>query len=153
MSNAYCSIADLEIYVDARTTGMLSNDDGVRDARAATVQAQLDAAAAELDTHLAARVTLPLAVVSPILTQWVARRVKGMLYGRRSDKPRAVDDDTTWCDNWLKGWDEGRYALPNVSRDTFEPALTGRAKTINRRPVTGLLTGTDRDWDLNPNCD
>ncbi len=113
---AYCSIAQLGSFVDTRTLTQLSGDDNSVTANNANLQTLLDAAASELDSHLAGRIAMPLASVPPMLTRWVAIKTIDRLYGRRVDRPKSLAADLQWCDDWIADFEAGRISLPGVSR-------------------------------------
>lgn len=117
MSNAYCTPSQLFALYDERTLGMLSNDDNTRAANTSRVQTILDIQASELESHLAGRYALPLAIVPAVLTKWVAAKAASQLFGRRSDKPKGVTLDEQWADNWIKQLKDGDVSLPSVDTD------------------------------------
>lgn len=116
MANAYLTITQLRSYYDTRQLAQLSNDKGGKDSDETTLQLLCDTAASELESHLSARITLPLATVPLVLTRWCAARVADMIWGRRNDRPKQVDADKAWADDWLEKWDSGLVSI-GVARD------------------------------------
>lgn len=125
---------------------MLSNDDNSRDPVADTLQAHLDDAASELDTHLGTWLELPL-TVSPlpaVLTRIVAVKAVGYLFMRRADKPKGLQAELEWTDKWLEQFDIGQILLPGTQRRvTSITYTTSKAARLATGPY-GLLTEGSR---------
>src|SRR5688500_13184536 len=115
--NDYCTVAQFFAFHDRRVMKQLSGDENDPNGNAANVQLVLDAAASRLDSYLSGRVSLPIASPPPaFLTMLVSDMAAGRLYGRRSDKPKAVDLAEKAAEEWVKDFSEGRAQIPGVAR-------------------------------------
>jgi phage gp36-like protein len=122
MSNPYCTIAQLYDMYDLRAVANLSNDTNSTSPLVSRIQNILDMQAGEMESYLSGRVTLPLSIISPVLTKWVAVTTAARLYARRADKPKEIMSDEEWAKAWMDLFITGKVNLPGVDR-SFAPAL------------------------------
>lgn len=143
MANVYCSISQLENYIDERQLAQLSNDTNSDTRNDTKVQALLDAEASELDGILTGRFPLPLTTVPAVLTKWVAVRVIKRLYSRRQDLPGDVKEDFAWSEEWRDLLLARKISIPNMtqpqpvlysSEDMAGKSITDNVRYFDRRP-------------------
>jgi len=138
--NEYCTIDQLKSFYDVRSLVMLGNDDGGREINSTIFQNNLDACASELEAHLGAQIALPLDVVPMVLTRWVATKALERLYARRGDRPKSIEGDIEWANEFLEAWDAGSLYLGG-SRHTKSLTFTdATAKQLSAGP-RGLTIG------------
>jgi len=125
-ANPYCSVQQLGMLYDIRSVSQLSNDKNSRQANQPNIQFILDVQAGELESVLYGRYDLPsvwaLNPIPFILTKYVAATAAGRLWGRRSDKPKAISADEQWAEDWLKGIMNGSMSIPFLEREA-QPVL------------------------------
>lgn len=128
MSNPVCSIVQFFRTYDVRTMSMLSNDVNAKEMLAANIQFALDTQWSELRSIIGDR--YPLANYEPptsapvplILTKWVAATTAIRMFARRNDRPKQLDADEKWAEDWLTRILSGAYTIPD-SQPTGLPAL------------------------------
>lgn len=140
MSNAYCSLTQLGWFFDTRSSGMLSNDANSKNADVVAMQALLDTAAAELESHLSGRVALPLTEIPLMLTRWVAAKTAQMHYGRRGGEPKQIASLIEWADKWITDFDKGKISLDGVMR-VSAPRADEHPDCAQKRMERQLIAG------------
>jgi len=125
-ANPYCSKQQLIMLYDVRSVLQLSNDVNSRQGNQPNIQFILDVQAGELESALYGRYDLPsvwaMNPIPLILTKYVAATAAGRLWGRRSDKPKAISADEEWAENWIKGIMNGSMSIPGLEREA-QPVL------------------------------
>lgn len=120
--NTYIQPAQFLQRYDLRAMLQLSGDQAARQGNLVNLQEVLNDQAGELESGLDGRYSIPLvryALPMPrILTRWVGVTARGALYGRRTDKPRAVDTDAQWAEKWMNGIIGGKINIPGIGRET-----------------------------------
>lgn len=118
MANDYCSVSQFIDLFDVRTMGMLSNDANSRTPDTDRIQRLLDLTASELESYLTGIYSLPLSTVPGVLTRWVAVKTAAILFGRRSDKPKELNDDEQWANKFVEQLVKGTIGLADVPRSS-----------------------------------
>ena len=160
MSNSYCEIDQFYMLYDQRVLEELSNDDDERALQATNVQFLLDTAASELESQLQGKYALPVVDTNGetpyVLIRWVAVKAMQMLFGRRNSRPKAMEQDVAWADDWIERVNSRIISIPLTARSAV-PALThSESKTGASRFSPGALffdrpptkTATDNPDDV-----
>lgn len=128
MSNPACNLVFFFRTYDVRTISMLSNDANARQMLAANIQFALDTQWSELKSIIGSRYPLenydpPTSAPVPlILTKFVAVTAAVRMFARRNDRPKQLDADEKWADDWITRLLSGAYSIPD-SAPTGLPAL------------------------------
>lgn len=133
MSNAYCNLDQLRDYYDTRVVGQLSNDVNARTADDNRVQALLDTAASELESAIMVRYTLPLINQHAVLRRWVAVKAMAFNFSRRNDRPKDLEADLKWADDWMKSLLERVVGLPGETSGVLPSLLSSGSFTGKSR--------------------
>lgn len=133
MSNLYITQPQFLMLLDRRTGLQLSGDANLSAGTPTNLDFILDMSASIVDSVLYGRydITFPQGV--PKFCTWLVYcKATSLLFARRNDKPKQVDEDEKKADDWIEMIIEGKISIPGYDRAQqpnliFSDSLTGKS--------------------------
>ncbi len=138
MANSYCTLEQLNAFIDGRLLTALGMDGDAAVQSEARQQMLLDAQAAWMESLLAGWYQLPLVdsttgVAPMVCTRYVAVSTAVLLLGRRLSEYKAIETMYVASEKWLEAVSVYQASIPNVTRlNSAHPAL------VSSDNMTGL---------------